>query len=540
MSFSLPGLTQARLSAAPSVRNDTLNTVIDAVMANYADKNSPGATIGIIKDGVLVFQKGYGMANRSGRLVNGPAVRYNIASLSKQFTAYMIASLAREGKLNLRDDIRTYIPEFPVYDTGPVTVENLLYHTSGIRDYMVLLWLSGKSFEDRFTTKDALHIILRQEKLNFPTGERCVYSNSNYLLLSEIVRRINGTDFPDQAKQHLFRNIGMNQSGFGPTGRSATSYRRSGNDWLAFQNHFAAYGDGGVWTTITDLLLWDRLFYEGSPLIGQMLQPGKLNNGTPLPYGMGIMTGTFLGKKIHSHPGAFLGFRSEILRFPEEKLSIICLGNAADINPEALTKAIAERWFAGPEKSDPIRSNSGRMDAETAAPYTGVFEVLQNVLIHIRYESGLLTGQVSGQPKQTLRKTGAHTFRVGQGNDSVIFDLPGPGGFQRLRVIQSQGITTARRLNALSAEGYKSVAGRYYCAEQDIMYSFFVRKGRLWLKVGNGPEIKADVIEKYKRVYFSYENLEYATISFTTDKGGAVDGFILNSGRINGLNFRRE
>ncbi len=526
----------------------TLERAVDAILAGYAGPDRPGAAIGIISDGKLVFHKGYGMADLQAQKANGSRVVYNIASGSKRFTAAVVATLVQQNKLAFTTNIRHYLPELPDYGRV-ITIENLLYHTSGIRDYMVLMWLTGKSFEAPFTNVDALNLIARQSKLNFNPGDRCVYSNSNYLLLAEIVRRVTGTSLAEYANQNLLEKLGMHTSGFGgykidENMVTAVSYRKSGDDYLPYANAFAAYGDGGMHTTLEDLLRWDDEFYNDSSPVQQILQPGKLANGNPLSYGMGIMFSHYRNEAIQSHPGAFLGFRSEILRFPAKRISIICLANSEDIQPDAITRAIADVYVFGDTltgtQPTPASEAVQMISAGQAAALTGVYEVAPQVQVHIRYDDGLLSGQVTGQPRQLLYVDSTNSFSIGTTSDKAVFRQLVDGRFQQLAVLQQQGATIARRLAVIAQADHNRFAGSYYSEEQKTVYDFFSRAGNLWMKVGTNPEVKVDVLRQYNRIYFNYKNLEQAAIEFNTDSNGRATGFTLSSGRVSGTEFLRR
>lgn len=544
-------LTINSLNAFQLDQVSSLEMSVNAILANHTGDDKPGATIGIIKDGELIFQKGYGMADLKSRKANNAQVIYNIASGSKQFTAVVVAALIHQKKLALTDHIGEYLPEFPDYGRD-ITIENLLYHTSGIRDYMALMWLTGKSFEEPINNKDALAIIIRQNKLNFDPGDRCVYSNSNYILLAEIIHRITGKTLAEYTDQHLLKAIGMHCSGFGGYNiekkyRRAISYSKLGNAYLPLKNNYAAYGDGGMLTTLEDLALWDREFYDRNSLVQQILKRGKLNDGNRVDFGMGIIISTYRDELIQTHSGAFLGFRSEILRFPEKNISIICLGNSEDINPELITRTIADVYVFKDRSTTALvqtKINSdkakGKLTAERASAFTGIYEVAPDILVHIRYEYGMLSGQVSGQARQMLYPNSNNTFSISSTNDQAVFENLNAGKFQQLTVVQNQGNTNAKRVCVLSPEDHSRYAGIYYSEEQNTTYKFYSKNGNLWFKVGANAELKAEVLSNYNRIYFDYKNLELATIDFSMDSKGMATGFMLSSGRVSGIQFVKK
>ena len=159
---------------------------VDALFAQYDKPDSPGCALGVIKDGSFIYKRGYGMANLDYNIPISPDTSFYIASTSKQFTAMSIALLARTGKISLDDDIRKYLPEISQYQS-PVTIRHLIYHTSGIPDYLELTMLAGRRTEDVNTDDDFIKFIARQKNLSFKPGEKYLYSNSGYFLLSQII-----------------------------------------------------------------------------------------------------------------------------------------------------------------------------------------------------------------------------------------------------------------------------------------------------------------------------------------------------------------
>jgi len=522
-------------------QQDSLEVYIDAILSPYSGANQPGATVAIIKDGKIVFKKGYGMADLKRRKANGPNISYKIASVSKQFTAAAIATLVQDGKLSLSDDVRKYVPDFPDYGKL-ITIYHLLYHTSGIRDYMVLMWLTGKSFEDNFTNADALAMIYRQKELNFVPGHRCVYSNSNYILLAAVVENVTGKNLALYARETLFKRLGMQHSGFenphsAPKAEQALSYYITPGGYTAFENRFKAIGDGNMHTTIDDLAKWDQCFYSSDPIIAQLLTRGKLENGNNLTYGMGIMTGAYKNENIQMHPGAFLGYRSELLRFPDKRVSVICLANNEEINPELLTRAIADVYLFG---TLPVPVSSTKLPQDHLA-YLGKYEVAPNIFIDIRKEKNQLVGQVTGQPKQVLYTDSAATsFQIGTTSDIVAFHDLVNDRYQSLTVKQSKGNTTARRTPVVSPSGYKNFTGVYHNGEQAASYTIFQDNDQLWLKVGSNPAIAIELLSNYNKTYMNYRNLEEATIDFKLATDGTAEYLTVNSGRVKGLTFIKE
>ena len=240
---------------------------------------------------------------------------FYIASTSKQFAAASIALLALRGRLSLDDDVRRYVPEVPAYGRQ-VTVRHLLHHTSGVRDYLALRSMAGKSFEDFFDVAWGVDIISRQERLNFEPGSEYLYSNSGYLLLAEIVGRVSGKPLPEFGRENFFEPLGMTATHWGGDRHRVVPDRvisydaREPDGYRRWVKNFHAMGDGNLLTTVEDLAKWDAIFYDTTdawrPLVDLMLTRGVLNDGEEIDYALGLMHGEYRDRPTVAHGGAFL------------------------------------------------------------------------------------------------------------------------------------------------------------------------------------------------------------------------------------------
>src|SRR5262245_8356071 len=261
---------------------------VDAVFREYDRSDSPGCALGVYRDGRIIYERGYGMANLELGVANSPQTVFDIGSTAKQFTAFSIHLLARDGKLSLDDDIRKWVPEVPSY-SKPVTIRNLLHHTSGLRDYIEIMNLQGMQEEDWTTDDDALLAISRQKAPNFVAGEEYLYSNTGYFLLSIVVRRASGQSLRDFAQERIFGPLGMRHTQFNESHtriipNRATGYAKSDRGGFGIDmGDWEQNGDGGLQTTVEDLELWDQNFYDprvgDRALLDAMLTDGVLNNG---------------------------------------------------------------------------------------------------------------------------------------------------------------------------------------------------------------------------------------------------------------------
>ncbi|MDX2043969.1 MAG: serine hydrolase, partial [Acidobacteriota bacterium] len=242
-----------------------------------------------------------------------------------------------------------------------IQIRHLIHHTSGLRDYLTLFNLAGVNFDDTTTEADALKIIVRQKALNFVPGDEWLYSNSGYFLLSIIIKRASGKPYPEFAKEHIFDPLGMKQTLVLDNHKRIVPTRATGyapNSKGGFQtemSNFEQTGDGAVMTSVEDLLLWDQNFYEpkvgGKTFLDQMHAVGAFNDGKKLDYASGLFIEEYKGLRKVSHGGSWAGYRSELLRFPDQKFSVACLCNLGTVNPSAFAQQVADIYLANQFKA---------------------------------------------------------------------------------------------------------------------------------------------------------------------------------------------
>ena len=324
---------------------------IDALFARWDRPDSPGLAVGVIRDGELVYQRDYGMADLDHDIAIGPDTKFFIASMSKQFVAACVHLLAMDGKLSLDDDIRRHAPELPDYGQ-PITLRHLLCHTSGLREYTALMSLSGlRPLQDYVDNRSILRLLARQRGLNAPPGVEHAYCNSGYVLLAEVVERVSGAPLRDFCRTRIFEPLGMTDTGLDDdftriVKRRATSYRPAADGFHRFVKSYDVYGDAGLWSTVEDLARWDRNFYDpivgGPELAARMLEPGRLADGTQLHYASGLAHWRYRGLDALIHGGLAMGFRSQMMRFPAQRATIICLMNVLTISTTDLCQQVAD------------------------------------------------------------------------------------------------------------------------------------------------------------------------------------------------------
>jgi CubicO group peptidase (beta-lactamase class C family) len=355
--FLIAAITAPPVLGQASTTPDSLTQQVDALFAEWDKPTSPGCALGVIRDGSLIYKRGYGMANLENNVPISPSTVFLIGSTSKQFTAASILLAESQGHLSVDDDIRTYLPEMPDYG-DPITVRHLLYHTSGIREYYSLSSLAGEYPGDNVVTNEQIIAFLaRQQGLNFRPGTHYSYATTNYLLLGEIVKRATGKSLKQFAEENIFAPLGMVHTHFHDdrlhvvkNRANAYSLRGEGEFALAWSSNYATVGNTGVYTTIEDLFLWDQNLYKNRlakpDLVDRLVTPGMLTDGTELHYASGLKVGHYRGVRHISHDGGTMGFRANSVQFPDLRFSVVCLCNLSSTSPNQLTGQVAELYLA--------------------------------------------------------------------------------------------------------------------------------------------------------------------------------------------------
>jgi CubicO group peptidase (beta-lactamase class C family) len=340
-------------SAAPVVDpRAELAAKVDPIFSDFTPQGamSPGCAVGVYRAGEIVFSKGYGYADLEHDAPITDTTPFYTASLSKQFTAAAVLLLAADGKVSLQDDVRKYIPELPDFGKR-ITLDHLLHHTSGLRDYHLLLHLEGLNEEDVITIREILWLLSHQRSLNFPPGSYFSYSSSGYVLLAEIVARVSGESFHSFLTRRVLEPLGMKSSlvredHTRPIPHRAIGYTLGSDKQIRMLMGNLEYaGSSNFVTTTRDLAKWDANFYDpkvgGQALIDGMRVRGKLADGTELDYAMGLAESETHGLAVEEHNGSFAGYRTVIVRYPGERLTVSVLCNTTEADPDALGEKVA-------------------------------------------------------------------------------------------------------------------------------------------------------------------------------------------------------
>jgi CubicO group peptidase (beta-lactamase class C family) len=510
---------------------------IDAIFSRWDSPDSPGGSVGIIKDGKLIFAKGYGSANLDYNIPNESQTVYRIGSTSKQFTAACIILLSQQGKLSLDDKLIKFFSDFPAY-ANDITIQHLLNHISGIRDYLILARLSGLGSEDHYTDQIVEKLLTNQKELNFNPGDEYLYSNSGFWLLGQIVKSVSGVTMAEYAKENIFIPLEMNDTHFHNDHKQIVKNRASGyrpnrqGGYSISMTTLDMIGDGGIFTTVEDLAKWDASFY-GSEILNKnfwkkMTQVGTLNNGEELTYASGLGVTTYKGLQIIKHGGSMVGYRSEMIRFPEAQFSVILLANRADANPTRMAYKIADLFLKNEYKKEKntelINSDSEEgslkpisLSKKELHGFEGEYwnsskkisrklEVINDTLNYVR-GNGRATQMfpISNSKFQLIGPKTPIVLEVNATVNPKEFTMKSPNE-------PLSAFVAYTPLTSYSASDLDTYSGDYYCAELDVVYTFKTEEDGIMLyingnSVGSVEQVMKDLLSRNSRMTFEFNEI---------------------------------
>ena len=542
---------QTTTNAGPD--DPALGSRVDSLFAQWRGPASPGCAVGVSQRGRVVLERAYGMADVESGTPMTPRTVVHAASLAKSVTAMAVLLLARDGKLALDDDVRRYLPELPDYRArygAPVTIRQLLNHTSGVRDFFELLILArGRFEEERITDAEAMTVIGRQLSLNFPPGTQYGYSNTGYFLAAHIVERVSGERFSAFAAKRIFAPLGLTNTRFRDDfttlvpGR-AVGYARRGTEWRTSVPNYDVVGSTNLLTTVGDLLRWAANLANpvvgDSALVRQMLTPGVLAGGDTTQYGLGLSLITDRGVRVAEHEGRDPGFRAYLGWYRAPGVAVALLCNAAALNPVGLGRQVAGIALALPvDAPAPAAAPSPTVvdDTRKALAWAGVyFEPSTRQVAELTVRDGVLyTDRAGGARVEAINARRARRARlVGQplelefSPDSrsyhVRWLIPG----RRADMFEWRAPAAPRLARAALA----AYAGNYESGELDARYRVEAGDSTLMLRARAGPGLEARPVFPDAFVSGQY------TIQFVR-RNGRVTGFEISHPRARGVAFRR-
>ncbi len=452
---------------------------IDKITLRDVPDGAPGVACGIIMDGKIVYTKIGGYANLEDSVLIDENSRFNIASNAKQYVAAMALELIDKGDLSLDDDIRKFYPDVYKGIDQPITISHLLTHSSGIRDVYDLWNLKGLTWwEHTFSNKDAIELISSQQDLNFVPGTDYMYSNSNYILLAEIIALVEGESFAE-VSDAFFKKVGMNDTSFevdyrnikGPIANPYFNF----NTWTGYEWKWNAVGDGNLFSTLKDQLKWEQIIqgYGGNALNERIIklsqQPVKSSEITS--YGYGIEFSDYRGYQQLFHHGGTGAWKATTTRFPTESVSIVTLSNSGKTDVAGQNLLIADILFSLDSDEKPYL-----IEPEEVGAFVSEEEILGIYLT----ESSYAFKYIRKDGELYLRRSGRNDILLQRESDNVFNEVNDPA-FKQEFVKDEDGVLTVTAyynthgpfsLSKVEEDwegfNFKSLEGSYLNGETDV------------------------------------------------------------------------
>ena len=540
----------AVLSASAQISTEQRQK-IDNLFTDWKKPNSPGGAIGIIKNGEIVYSKTYGLASLEFQTPNTKETIFNIGSVSKQFTAMGIILLHLEGKLSIDDDIRKYLTDLPDFGEK-ITIRNMLHHTSGLRSFHALLSIAGWRFDDARNNEDLNRFMKKQQGLNFKPGEQFGYSNTNYMLMVNIIEKVTKQKFATWMQETIFKPLGMTktyiQEDYMEVKRhKATSYYTNRKKEYFKASEFWGYiGSANVHSNANDLLKWLQNFK--TPQKGWekpfnlMTTQDNLNDGKENEYAFGVLIRDYSGIKSVEHSGATGGYISNIASFPEKNISFVLLSNFQSSNipqkSSKLTKILLDNKKVKKPKNE--KFISVKVPKKKLLKYVGSYwDSKDHYSRKIYMKNDTLRYFISKNKDYAMLPLGNHKFKRLSRGSKVIVEF-------NLNKKDSKMTITFNDKDAYHLKRYQPVksttkeltlySGTYYSPEVESTYTISYNKNKL-----NGNHIRHGEfgIQRVREGVLKTRS-PLGQIRFIKNRKGIITGFFASNGRVIDLWFKKQ
>lgn len=519
--------------------SQTLEKVYDRLAAEIFEPNQPGGVVLISKKGVVTYKKAFGLANMELAVPMKTNMIFEIGSLTKQFTAVAILQLLEQGKLQLADPITKYLPDYPI-DGNTITIQHLLTHTAGVKNYTNMeKWLTTWRQDLSLTETIAL---FRDEPLEFKPSEKFSYSNSGYVLLGYIIEKVTGISYSNYIDEHILKPIGMRNTQFGSHKKiiknRVCGYQMSTDlvnaEYLSFSQPHAA---GALMSTVDDFLIWHKALRSNSLIKKETLQLAETNyqttDGVAINYGYGWLLNELYGSPTIEHGGGIFGFTSYQMYLPKEDIYVVVFTNCDKYNPESLAVKLAAASM--PVKT--ITTKKKTIAPELAAKYVGNYLFDDKMIRSIIFENNTLYSQIAGGDKMALVPITDHVFdflgivdshlRFEFMNDSITAFLQ-----NRIQVKKGHKIATTNPTPnelQLSLQQLQPYVGEYSIAS-NINFKVNIEQQHLVLLFTRQPKI--EIFARSESQFFA--KIAPVEIEFKKDENQIITSAVISQ---NGQHF---
>ncbi|HMQ03159.1 MAG TPA: serine hydrolase [Pyrinomonadaceae bacterium] len=541
------GSVRVQLTRSEPVATTPAAKVDQAAAQLY--KDTPGAVVGVIRGGQLVFTKGYGAADLTNGLPFTPETPTNIGSSSKQFTGFALALLASRDKLSLDDDVRKHIPELKDFGKK-ITVRNLLTHTTGYREFINTLIIEGRQVleGDHIAQDEVIKVVNRQPTLQNDPGAEFNYNNTAFSLATTVVERVTGRPFAEWMREEVFLPLGMTKTwvranpGQIIPGRSI-GYIAGDFGFREVRDLPAAAGAGGIYTTPGDVAKWLGNLKTGKlggpAVIKELTTSFVLNDGKPTNYGYGVFIDTNRGLKRWQHGGNDIAHSSTFVYYPDLDAGYVVFSNYQGV-PGGIAGVVADAFFGehmtAPAPTSAAGASGVEVPAATMRRYAGKYEMttLGGMLLSVELQGSDLRLQIAGQPALPLRATSTTSFEVVGAPARITFNTAADGTVEGITFHQS-GDHPGKRVEEKPSVDLASFTGRYFSEEMETFYDLSVEDGKLVIRH-----------RRFGPLTLTHTNgdnfsgaLPVTQVAFRRDSEGNITGFDAGNGRARGIIFKK-
>jgi CubicO group peptidase (beta-lactamase class C family) len=524
----------------------TIKDRLDELLEIYNINNAPGLSVKVLKEGRSIYSKSYGFSNLDYDVKNSDSTVFSLASISKQFTASAIWALMNEGKIDLEDDVRKFLPEFPKYDK-PIKIKHLLNHTSGIRNYHTLMDLSGFNYHTTYyDNSTVLQLACRQKGLNNLPGEKIKYSNTNYNLLALIVERISDQNLDAFLKEKILTPLEMKhthvRASHGNTIKNkAIGYQKRNGKYIYNVTNQLSYGAGSMGSSINDMTIWMQMLNEQIPEfidLAQFLKTREiLTSGEQANYARGVSIDSYKGFEAVSHGGYGFGTRTQLVTIPELQTGIIVLANLQSINAPSIAYKILDVLMENLSKDQNRNVIHEAFKPQNFEKFIGEYkEINSDMTMTIFQENDTLKsigsiGRVAAPLIQFANnkfhrvnsQNVKYEFETGKDYDMIIRFGGTPFYFKRAQFIDSKQVELSQYI------------GSFYSEELDINYHFSIDNNVLIVSFENRTfslkPIQANEFGNGQRTLYH----------FIKGSNGNVTGMLLScDGTVNNIIFNKK
>jgi len=519
-----------------STLNKQTIKALDSLFEAHHQNDKRGSIVSIIKNEKVIYTNARGLANIEQQIPINNSTTFNIASNSKQFTMFLALILEEEGKLSLNDDISLYLPELKNLPYK-ITIKQLANHTHGLSNPDEIAKLKGKKFMHH---EQVLQMLLDNKLVDFEPGEKLIYNNAGFILLSEIIERIENKPFTEQLQERIFKPLGMNSTRAvaytdDVVKNKAYAYDKLSDTYINFPVELSTIGSSGIYTTINDLTLWAKNYQNiklGKPEFYKKMQELTiLNSGEATNYGLGLQVDRYKGIDIVFHGGGTESYRSYILHAPEHQISLLYLSNKGGLTGlDIIYKSLELLLKNNLQEKETFKV----LNNDELKNFEGTYQIFPGVYYKIIAENGKLYFQDFGATdKFYLPQTGEKEFDYPIPYFKFIFY---ENGFYYHMADMTYACKKVEPLEIPDAIELNKYVGIYRSAKLDTSYELYIKDGKLYTKHPTFNEIALFPLSTNS--FYSKQSF-FAKVDFKTKADGTIESLKVSGQNLKDIVFKK-